>query len=325
MEDSSEIFMKRYRRSVRASFFLVLFLVLVGGIVRSTGAGMGCPDWPKCFGYWVPPTDASQVPASYYQDPLSSKDGQLIFNPVKTWTEYINRLIGVVIGISIFVQMVLAFRSKSPNTARFFSVLAFLLVLFEGWLGAKVVSSDLRPLVITIHLIGAILIALSLLVSLHHALPAPRFKLQKVSLPWIGLILGALIVQFFLGTKVRGQVDLLFKEFEYGSRELYVGRLDVFFLIHRSFSILVLGLLIFQVFQLGRRFSISDFGYILIPLFCAFGLVLSGVMLNYFDFPAAAQPFHLSLGFALICSQFWLLLKGLSQNQFTYAGSGKSG
>ncbi|HRH35128.1 MAG TPA: COX15/CtaA family protein, partial [Catalimonadaceae bacterium] len=92
-----------------------MFLVLVGGIVRTTGSGMGCPDWPKCFGSWIPPTSVDQVPVSYYSNPLSSKDGVLVFNVYKTWTEYVNRLIGVFIGLALMLQLFWAFRSGSPS------------------------------------------------------------------------------------------------------------------------------------------------------------------------------------------------------------------
>lgn len=300
---------KIYRRSVRASFFLVLFLVLVGGIVRTTGSGMGCPDWPKCFGSWIPPTSVDQVPVSYYSNPLSSKDGVLVFNVNKTWTEYVNRLIGVFIGLALMLQLFWAFRSGSPSRSKFFSFLAFLLVLFQGWLGAKVVSSDLLPVVITIHLVGALLIAFCLVVALHFSDPLKQIEFPTGFHVLPVLVFLVLLIQFFLGTQVRGQVDVLFKKFDFGQRWLYVEHLDLWFYIHRSFSILVLVLLLFQFLSLRRLNPVIRVGYLLSPLIIGLALVISGIALVYFGFPAFAQPIHLTLGFAVMCSQFWILLR----------------
>lgn len=299
---------KFYRRSIRTSFFLVLFLVFVGGLVRSTGSGMGCPDWPKCFGRWVPPTVASEVPLSYWTNPLSSKDGKLIFNVWKTWTEYLNRLLGVVIGFAILIQAFASLKFGSFR-AKIFSFLALLLVLFQGWLGSKVVSTDLLPIIITLHLLVALLISGSLLFALRFAqVPSSSFKKDSrlIFLTWLGL--GLLSIQFFLGTGVRSQIDILFKAFDYGQRDTYLDQLNWIFWIHRSFSILLLGWLAFQVFLLGPSLPISQFGFITLPLILALVLVFSGVILTYFDFPSFVQPFHLLFGYSIVCSQVWLLV-----------------
>src|SRR5687767_13440219 len=123
----------------------VYILILVGGVVRSTGSGMGCPDWPKCFGNWVPPTSVNQLPKNYqqvYADHRDKKNKRFArylqfvgldrtanrlledktilheapFNPVKTWIEYGNRIIGVIIGFLIFAVFIasLKFRNSDP-------------------------------------------------------------------------------------------------------------------------------------------------------------------------------------------------------------------
>src|SRR5690606_25316889 len=88
----------RYKRCVSCTLVTLYLLVMIGGIVRATGAGMGCPDWPTCFGSWIPPTDVSQLPDNYKEIYGAELKGEIEFNPVKTWIEYVNRLFGVFTG-----------------------------------------------------------------------------------------------------------------------------------------------------------------------------------------------------------------------------------
>ena len=83
----------------------VFLVILAGGIVRMTQSGMGCPDWPTCFGMWIPPTDASQLPADF-EKYLSQQDIDHSFNVYHTWIEYINRLLGAVLGVFIFIYAI---------------------------------------------------------------------------------------------------------------------------------------------------------------------------------------------------------------------------
>ena len=313
MPDSSA-FELVYRRSVRTSFFLVLFLVLIGGVVRSTGAGLGCPDWPRCFGLWVPPTSIEEIPAEFWNHPLSSENGKVIFNPVKTWTEYLNRLLGVIIGFSILIQALLSFFQKKNRAVNWYSSLALVLVLFQGWLGARVVSSDLRPLVISLHLLVALLIGITLLLALFYSresFSSGTSAFRKSS--WQNRVLFFsslfLLIQFFLGTEVRSQVDGLFREFDFSSRELYAGRLDWKFLIHRSFSLLTFALLFVQFRICSKQFEPQLIWVPALPLLLSVLLILSGVVLVYLGFPAFAQPFHLLFGFSVVCSECWLVLR----------------
>jgi heme a synthase len=180
--------MHAFRKLVKSTLIAVYVLILVGGVVRSTGSGMGCPDWPRCFGQWVPPTSVEQLPENYketyaeYRHKKNERFAKYLkafgfentankilnddsikeeadFNPVKTWIEYLNRVVGVVIGFLIFLVFVYSLRYRT--TKRNLTIIAFLtfvLVGFQGWLGSFVVSTNLTPWTITVHMFVAMVI-----------------------------------------------------------------------------------------------------------------------------------------------------------------------
>src|ERR1700742_563537 len=179
------------------SIVLLFVLILAGGVVRSTGSGMGCPDWPKCFGGYIPPTNISQLPKDYKQKYVAERvaknqrfantldvfgysdlakrireDKSILvpeeFNAAKTWTEYVNRLIGAISGLFLLLTAVYAFSySKESKLIVFLSILNLILVGFQGWLGSIVVSTNLVAWIVTVHMLLALAI-LALSITTYH-------------------------------------------------------------------------------------------------------------------------------------------------------------
>jgi cytochrome c oxidase assembly protein subunit 15 len=334
----------------------VYLLILVGGIVRSTGSGMGCPDWPKCFGQWIPPTEASELPANYkeiYTAQRVAKNQKLArtlerlgfaqvagdifahptqyietdFNAVKTWIEYLNRLLGALIGVFVFLTVVFALPYWRRDRVIFWLALgAFLLTGVQGYLGSLVVSTNLLPVMVTIHMALALVIVAMLLYAVDRA----QWRLEKLGLVaevgdgvtesrsyskkpgadlqwglWAALLLT--FWQIILGTQVREQVDIVSAAGQVG-RESWVGQLGSTFSIHRTVSAVVLLLNVYvcyELLQLGRarlnRFATATLTIV--------GLeILAGIILAYFALPAAVQPIHLTLATVLFGVQFLALL-----------------
>jgi heme a synthase len=318
----------------------VYLLILVGGIVRSSGSGMGCPDWPKCFGNYIPPTDASQLPDDYQQVYLQKrldKNERLAvlldrigmqqtahalrteeaikeesdFNVVTTWIEYLNRLVGVVIGLLILATFIRSlYLWKERKSIALLSGFALLLVIFQGWLGALVVSTNLLPWMVTIHMLPALLLVAVLMQARYKAV-APVLEgfgsRQLASLTlWVALLLT--LIQIVIGTQVREHIDAIAMAFGYEQRENWVAQLDVAFYIHRSFSWLLLGAHLFLVFICHREKNreLSRWAVVLLAVVCTEGLV--GVGLAYAGFPAFLQPIHLVLGTLLFGLQYYMVL-----------------
>lgn len=306
----------RFRRLGTLTIFAVYFVILVGGIVRASGAGMGCPDWPTCFGQWVPPTDESQLPANYHEIYAARGYENTAFNPVKTWTEYTNRLVGVTIGFLIFLTAWSSRIYLKTDRATFYLALsAFFLVGFQGWLGSAVVASNLKPLMITLHMLLALFIvalliyAISrsqkpLLAAIDASWASPRFHLI------LKLAMGMTLLQVAMGTQVREAVDLIAHQHSYIDRQYWRDSFPVIFYIHRSFSSIILFTNLWLVWTIFKNTDSSGLlrkiAYALIGLIVI--AILAGVTLDRLGFPAFAQPVHLLMANLIFGAQFFLFI-----------------
>lgn len=297
----------------------VYLLIFVGGVVRSTGSGMGCPDWPKCFGMWVPPTSIDELPLNYQEIYGAKLKGEVIFNPVKTWIEYLNRLLGALIGVFVFVTFLYSTKYWISNRKiTLWSALAVLMTGFQGWVGSKVVSSELATYMVSVHMVIAILIVFILIFVLFKS----NYYKELINviplngtLNLIWLVFLITFIQVLLGTQVREKVDIVAKAIGEASRGTWVENVGLNFLIHRSFSIIVLLLnlyLFLKLRKLGANTSISNLNN---GLLIIIGLeILSGISLNYLGFPAFLQPIHLTLAIIALGLQSLLIFTFSQRN-----------
>jgi len=307
----------RFRSLALLTVITIYLLVLAGGIVRGTGSGMGCPDWPKCFGQWIPPTNISQLPPNYQEIYGAKLKGEVEFNAVKTWIEYANRLLGVLSGLLVFATLVasLSYWRRGKDKAVFWgSVAAFLLIGANGWLGSRVVATELAQYAITLHLLLAILVVFALLFVYVRASGADwQWKSQKQSTTGLNQLLIFTMVlsvgQVLLGTQVRDAVNEVISRLGYEQRDAWISGLDWRFYVHRSFSIVVLAFHVAVIYRLNRinhAKSLQGIAYWLFGL--VVGEIGTGAIMAYFAVPAAAQPIHLFLAVLIVGLQFVALL-----------------
>ena len=295
---------------VRYTKFLVVmvFLVIIaGGVVRMTQSGMGCPDWPKCFGMWVPPTNANQLPADF-EKYLKQQDIDHTFNVYHTWIEYLNRLLGALLGIFILIHTIWAFRKFYSTYKKIFwwSFALLIAVAFQAWLGKKVVDANLAVVKITIHMLGALVIA-AIPVYIIHLVQAKQKIVNKPIKLWCTIALVLLLLQIILGTEVREQIDEISKLLNYQQRDLWIDRLDIWFKIHRTFSLVITGFLVLIFIKSKsetRLLKAAAFNVFLVVV-----LIALGIIMNYANIPALAQPMHLLASAILAVSLFNFRLK----------------
>ena len=284
-------------------------LILVGGLVRASGAGLGCPDWPRCFGSWIPPGSGADLPPQF---DVSQ------FNPTLMWTEYLNRLLGVTVGFLILATTISAWRNHrhEPRIA-WTTTVALLLTGFQGWLGGRVVAHELAAWIVTVHMLVALVIVQMLLyVTVESSSnlwsassgsdESNRSNVTR-SIAIASLIVLTLI-QIGFGTQVRGAVDAALdagvaRDLALGT----VGRLDF---LHRDLAFAVLaGAAILTIWLLYKRAPQRLIGWSLVVVGLAGVQVALGVILAYAALLPAAQVAHLTLASLLLGAEtvLWLM------------------
>ena len=304
-----------YRRIGKASVGAVLFLILVGGIVRSTGSGMGCPDWPKCFGLLVPPTEVSEIPADFFlaHPEYSTQE----FNVFQTWTEYINRLIGALIGLFSFATAALSFGFfRKDKRVVFLSVAALLMVGFEGWLGKLVVDKNLEGGMVTLHMLVAMVIVATLITAVYFAASHEKSEAAQrpVGMPahlsWLGIgVVLLTLVQILIGTQVREEVDVVAASMGMVGRDTWIDQLGTSYSIHKVIWMVVAGGLVVWARNLLKSpvsRQVKFFVYVILG--SLFAEILFGMLLSYLNLPPVLQPLHLLLAAVLFAAEFAVLI-----------------
>ena len=337
---------KRFNFWTKTSILIVYLVIATGGIVRMTGSGMGCPDWPKCFGYYIPPTNIAELTwvsekifekgqMIIYNDELKmskkdftsgsdfnpknwqdyTKHDYSIFNPLHTWVEFINRLIGVVCGISV---LILGFYSiqfyKNKPIITLLSLLTIMAVGFQAWLGKIVVDSNLSPYSITTHMLMALLI-ISILIFIHFQNGNyKKNNVKNIALKNIVLLsLIFTIIQIVIGTQVREFIDQQIIMIGERKKNLWLLVLPSIFLTHRSFSLLILTVNFFVIY-LSRKINLNSKIIFWIIGIIAIEIIL-GVAMYYLHFPFSSQPLHLLLATILFGVQFFFYVSFSNTNK----------
>lgn len=332
---------QRFLRLNLISIVSLFLLILAGGIVRSSGSGMGCPDWPKCFDQYIPPTDISQLPKDYQERyvaqrleknerfaKLLEKSGyadlaQKIrndesikvpeeFNPTKTYTEYINRLIGALTGVFLLLTFIFSiYIIKQKPVAFWLSGINLLLVVIQAWLGSIVVSTNLLAWMITVHMLLAILILAVAIFTYHHV---KSQNIRKTSdsvvlglkfITVIGLIVS--LAQIVIGTEVRETVDAVQSKFPELKRGEWLNEVGRIFIEHRQWAlaVVVVNVLLFIIIR-RKKIELLNWGIVLMSILLA--QIVTGVVLANSSLAPWAQATHVLFATLFFGCQFYISL-----------------
>lgn len=185
--------MSGFRGLARLAAILAMTVVVVGAWVRLTQAGLGCPDWPGCYGQWHPSqvVEHADAAASLYQR---------AFNYQKALHEMVHRYIATSLGLLVVVLAIWSFFNRHhPEQPRVLPWVTLLMVCIQGALGAYTVTLKVMPIIVTLHLLGGLttmsLLWLQSIKSNTYQPEVPERRLRPLAVA-VGLML---LVQLFLG------------------------------------------------------------------------------------------------------------------------------
>lgn len=316
------------QRLALISIVLLIVLIFAGAIVRVSGSGLGCPDWPTCWGELIPPASVDDVDFNKLEDRIEryrksaerfGRDPNEItieklreeYDPVQTWIEFINRLLALPVLLANFLLMIACLRTR--NLQRL-GVAAFSLVIVSALTGIVVVASGLRAGVVTVHMALAFL-QLFILTYIYWAGGGgqeARPMIKGPSRPHVMILLACVIIEWAMGSQIREVTDHLMMERGVGSRASWIDEVSTtwIYLIHRSFSWSIF----IAAIWLGYKAEWAGF----VPRFIlgiVLALMVMGVILSFSGIHAAVQVLHVGLAGTLVSAVYywWLAAKPLEE------------
>ncbi|MCW8332391.1 COX15/CtaA family protein [Vibrio paucivorans] len=184
---------------VRFSLILTFVVIILGAYTRLADAGLGCPDWPGCYGQLTVPTDAKELLQANQRYP------ELTVEPDKAWLEMIHRYFAGTLGLAIFAILAVCVmnRAQRPQTPLYLPLALCTIVVFQALLGMWTVTLKLMPIVVMGHLLGGftLLCGLALLYwcLIKDEMPIDHLAIPPMLRPLAVVTLMVVIAQIALG------------------------------------------------------------------------------------------------------------------------------
>ena len=316
------------QRLALISIILLIVLIFAGAIVRVTGSGLGCPDWPTCWGQLIPPTQVDQVDREkleadiprfkksaerFGRDPESITVDSLLgkFDGTQTWIEFVNRLLALPVLLANFILMIVCIRSQ--NLQRY-GIISFALVIVSALTGIVVVASGLHAGVVTIHMALAFLqlFVLTYILWAGGSKESSRPLIRGASRPQVMILLACVMIEWALGSQIREVTDRLMMERGVDSRASWIDEISDswVYVIHRSFSWSILIAALWLGYLVGWK------GFVPRLILSVVGaLMVMGLILSTSGIHAIVQVLHVGLAGILVSAVFYWWLAAMPSHK----------